>query len=204
MILYHGTAASRIQSILTSGLNPRLEADGNWFTTVKSNSELVYMASDPDICEHYSLRAALVEEDRHGAVLSIDTSLLDESLFRVDENFIDLEERGVFQNCVTSRRIEQATEAALDTRWRESLSRFGGCSYLGTVPPSALSIHSVSPIEKNRFYRREFVVNGSTEANCRVQDAFISNFLYDTTRKTYVTADTRLPIGNWVNVIWQQ
>jgi hypothetical protein len=178
MFLYHGTASVNVENILLNGLFPRKNNLGNWFTNIKSHSDLVYMIKDVKFSEQYALRSAIVNQDDRGAILKIDLDMLDKSFLRVDENFLDIEERGDFANCDIAKRQEQRSKAAQDTRWEESLSKFGCCTYFGVVPPEAISVKEIKNIESIPFFREEFVQYSEPSSNCYVYDTFLSNFCF--------------------------
>jgi hypothetical protein len=186
MYLYHGTASVNVESILRDGILPRRNGLGNWFTNIKSNSDLVYMLKDPKIGDHYALRSAIVNQDSHGVILQIDLDKLDKSLLRVDENFLDIESRGEYTNCGIEERQKQRLLASLDSRWQESLDKFGACTYYGTVPAEAISVKEVKPIKSIRYYREEFEEHSSPTSNCYVYDVFLSQFSFHEDMNTWV------------------
>jgi hypothetical protein len=194
MILYHGTASSNVDSILSEGLKPRKNNLGNWFTNIKSNSELVYL-TNTDECEHYALRSAIVNQDSSGVILQIDVDKLDHDLLRVDENFIDIEERGAFVNCNIEDRQKQREKAAYDNRWEQSLQVFGSCTYYGIVPPEAISVKEIKKIKDIRYFRDEFVEHSTPQANCYVYDAFLSNFSFHLDLNVWIDRENKSPVG---------
>ena len=178
MYLYHGTASINVASILKEGIFPRKNNLGNWFTNIKSHSDLVYMLEDAKSCEHYALRSAIVNQDSHGAILQIDFDIIDQNFLRVDENFLDIEERGEYVNCDINKRKKQREIAAYDSRWKESLNKFGACTYYGVVPPEAISVKEIKAIENIRYFRKEFVEHSTPTSNCYVYDVFLSQFCF--------------------------
>ena len=174
MILYHGTASANVTSVLSEGLKPRNDELGNFFTNIGSNRELVYMSRSPNLADYYALRAAIAIDDTDSAILAIDLDKLDKSCLRVDENFIDIEERDDYANCDVERRKEQRIKAAYDTRWEDSLLRFGACTYKGVVPPEAISVKETKPIQQIRYFHPQFVAHSDATSNCIAQDIFLS------------------------------
>ena len=89
--LYHATYGPAIQSIMKNGLGGYQEA-----VWEDSQPGVVYLAKDPGVATGYAEASDMAwnrYEDSSGALdivtLEIDTSLLDASKFKIDQNVLD-------------------------------------------------------------------------------------------------------------------
>lgn len=169
MFLYHGTNAVAAEKILQEGLKTRKEIGspyGNWYEyiqydehefvqhNVASHEDMVYMTNDLVKSEFYGCVSSLVSFVDEFAILKIDLDKLDKNNLRVDENYLDLIESGYYVNIPLQQRIKQRERAFEDKRWEESLKHVGGCAYVGTIPPEAISVLERKPLIYNKFYDR--------------------------------------------------
>lgn len=152
MKLYHGTNERAARAILRDGLKPRaalpgVPTEGNWLATVPSNPEAVYLTTA------YAPFFATVAtgEDERMAFIEVDTELLDASLFRPDEDFLEQATRGQTGRppFAPPRRAGLVKRVAWfrdhihawsgQEAWRLSLEHLGTCAYYGGIPREAIS-----------------------------------------------------------------
>jgi hypothetical protein len=179
----HSTSLSNANRILKEGLKPVGNGTGNWFTNVGGNKQLVYLGSNigtSDLTiDHYALRACIVSKDRTGVVLKINPRAINYSNLRVDENFLDFEERQTSSNCPLDTRRRQRTVALHDTRWKASLTATGACAYAGTINTKAIKGVAYIDVTKTVFYRPWMLDfdRFSVRERCYIYDNWLSNFM---------------------------
>ena len=203
MLLYHGTSAKRYKKIRKEGLHPRYSDGGNWFTNIRSNREMVYLSKYTSDSEHYGLRASVVDGSKEYVILFVDTDHLDQDNLRVDENFLDIEERGAYQNCNISDRQRQREQAIKDKRWEDSVSKMGYCGHVGPIDPSLIRVYLSKELRDNRFFRPEFFSHKDPVANCYVYDVFMRDFVWHTQDMCWVFKEdwsTKVPDNYFVDV----
>lgn len=153
MKLYHGTYTAALVSIRKEGLKPRGNKDGNWIgQNVQSHPDMVYLHKDRMHALFHAYSAATINGDSHGVVLETDLRFLNPENLRVDENFLDWEERKDYALCDIKIRLKQREKAFYDTRYLDSLDKVGMCCHVGVIEPWWMrEFHSV-PVTENPFY----------------------------------------------------
>lgn len=177
MIVMHSTSAKAWSAdICSAGIAPLAArgATGNWCSGVGSNAACVYFTTRNYSAEWFAFRAALASDDDAGLVLTFDTDGLEQSALRVDENLLDLEQRGHIKNCPRALRRRQRDAAVADARWKESLDRTGMASYAGTVPADRLSVARRIPVADNPYLVPEMLERGFDRVNrLKAHDWFV-------------------------------
>ena len=152
MKLYHGTNGAWLNSILTSGLEPRgsKAARNNWKHGSQSNPKCVYLT---DSYAPYIAFNATRGKDASCAVIEIDTDLLDQERLTFDEDAWEQLGRGrdgVVGNIrertlwYRKRQLDPFTKGMFSaasgaTGWCLSLDALGTCAYEGTIPSTAIT-----------------------------------------------------------------
>ncbi len=153
MKLYHGTSSRLLPRILKRGLEPRGKRKGNWQHTVDSNPNAVYLTNA------YALYYASCAMKTHRAViLEVDTNKLNPFCLAPDEDFLEAVSRkgGQFPHIEGKPMKERVAWfrdrlAWFSVNWEESLKVLGNCTYLGTVPPHAITRYVVLPWDRSRI-----------------------------------------------------
>lgn len=158
MLLYHGTSASRLSSILEDGIRPpgATGCTTNWEHTIESNPHTVYLT---DAYGHYFAFQSSSDADKP-VILEIDTDVLDPGLdgFLVpDEDALEQGTRGLTADDPKApdgwplppddiaddmyARTRWYRERAVDLTdyWYGSLLTLGTCGFYGTIPPEAIT-----------------------------------------------------------------
>jgi len=137
--LYHGTAESAAEAILTNGIVPRYGDRPSTWGKIPSAVDRVYLAEG--YAPYYAFAAAR-DGERH-ALVEVCTAMLDERLLRPDEDFIAQALKQQNPNC---RNLSWAelnhlvlTMGNWDDCWRESLQALGTCAYTGAIPAEAIN-----------------------------------------------------------------
>ncbi len=143
-VLYHGTSAASLPTIAEKGLLPRGGGTkNNWEHTIGSNEQTVYLT------DSYAMYFAFTAEQEHegGAVLEIDTSMLDPERFVPDEDFLEQASRGMHVPH-TPGWLSKTNDMKRRTMWfREhahwfaaeiSLRGLGTVGYRGRIPFAAV------------------------------------------------------------------
>lgn len=179
MKLYHGTSYTAYQKILKDGvLKPRCTSGGNFdFENVASHPNMIYFCGGIRHEAHFhALHAAHVNNDDMCVTIEVDHVSIDESLLRVDENFLDFEERGTFINGDCDKRKKQREMAAIDHRWMKSLAVIGLCAYQGEIPMVCFSNVTIQKLEDNPCWRAEMgTISNDTVARHRYWNSLLSD-----------------------------
>jgi hypothetical protein len=161
--LYHGTDGRNIRKMLRDGIHPRkLTRKNNWKHGAESNPHAVYLTT-----AYAGYFARLASKTSLLGILEIESSELDEDLFRPDEDFIEQASRKAEED------IQGRTEYFRDNihdyahLWEKSLEYLGTCSYVGNILPSAITRASTFDSKKNRYIARELLDPTITIANFR-------------------------------------
>jgi len=172
--LYHGTAGENVSAILKRGIKPRrLTRKNNWKHSVASHKHAVYLTSA--YAGYFAHQAAKTSQL---GIIEIDTDLLDEELFRPDEDFL---EQATRTGKTSNRKLERLKTASMEQRtkwfsahldefagaWEHSVTHLGTCCYLGEIPPGAIARASVFDYKKNPLVARELLEPTITIANFR-------------------------------------
>lgn len=150
MLLYHGTNAEYLNSILKSGLVPRGRKQGNW-NEIPSHPDCVYLAT-------YGAYFAVRFE--RWLILEIDTERLNRSDLLPDEDVIanvcldppkrmvTEQERIAYAECIARARsklkkgvIKSPSGKSVD--WGFSLKYLGTCCHDGAVPAKAITRYAM-------------------------------------------------------------
>jgi hypothetical protein len=179
MKLYHGTSHTAYKSILKDGmLKPRENNPGTWLgNNIASHPKMVYLTNSIESGMFHALHSSCVAGDKTEVILEINSDHLNHNNLRVDENWLDILERGTCKNCPFDLRRIQRDAALIDTRWRESLAGVGCCAYLG--PIEQIRIESVRMIsnENNPFYRQEMTAGKTKKERAEVFNNLLSGHL---------------------------
>ncbi len=161
MKLYHGTSSALAKQALRVGLKPRiLHGKSNWKHTVESNPTCVYLTT-----AYAGYFAHCAAKTSHLGILEIDTDLLDHSLLMPDEDFLEQGTRGVGPDKLSPFLKKMCRECGDDMKkrtlwfrrnlpafqdlWEKSLEFLGNCSYMGTIPASAITRAATFNWKKN-------------------------------------------------------
>lgn len=147
MLLYHGTSAKHIESILEHGLIPRGKAESNW--PASSSEHHVYLTQAYGMYFAQSARKAASEDL---LIVEVDTTLLDERNLHADEdsaafswgrgnlasNFApppgaDLKQQAMHFSSLLPALADDGFDHVA------SLEMLGNCSHHGVIPVSAIS-----------------------------------------------------------------
>ena len=139
MILYHGTALHRLDSILKSGLLPRGRGrKGNWDGCARSHDGYTYLSSWMPV--YYAANAMQGNEDR-AVILKVE---VDEVDLYPDEDF-------VFQNLshALGKPLEDLQQRVKLDRYKKvakaSLAHYGSVATRFVLPGKILAHHVLSP-----------------------------------------------------------
>lgn len=145
-VMYHGTSAKALSSILTSGLRPRGRGRGNW--DQRSHSRAVYLTTA------YGLHFAAAAARRGDAflILEVDCRHLDCSLLAPDEDFLEQSTRGSEDFCGCGSDLKSRTawlkKRALSSfghHWPDSIKGLGTCAYHAPISPRLVTRAAVVP-----------------------------------------------------------
>jgi hypothetical protein len=143
-VLYHGTSVASLPEIAAKGLLPRGGGTkNNWEHTIGSHEETVYLT------DSYAMYFAFCaeKEGEGGAVLEIDTAMLDPNLFVPDEDFLEQASRGMHV-AHTPGWLSKSEDMKRRTLWFRqhanwfppeiSLRGLGTVGYRGRIPYAAV------------------------------------------------------------------
>jgi|HigsolmetaGSP11D_1036233.scaffolds.fasta_scaffold00317_2 Dynein, heavy chain len=137
MRLYHGTSYSALRRIAHEGVVPRGDRESTFQKTAPSNPNAVYLTDTYPV-----YFAAVSANGGIGAVIEIETNLLDEDRFNADEDVLEQTRtiptpRGasLVERVIYCR--DRLNEERFD--YRESLRKMGTCTYFGVIPPEAIT-----------------------------------------------------------------
>jgi hypothetical protein len=158
MILYHGTLASLVPSIMESGLEPRGDRPSHdEYMQSPSMPQFVYLTGIYALALEHACRIS--ERTAGGAnvaVLELDMSALKRRFIYPDEDYLSGEWNSDFLFWTLDEQLA-FMEDKRDT-WKESLATFATIAYKGVVPATALSRCRVprwfEQEKRRRFVRR--------------------------------------------------
>lgn len=134
MLLYHGTSALNLDSILKKGILPRGRKKGNW-EEFPSHKKLVYLTK----AYPFYFAGCSLKKSEKALVLEIDTDLLDENNLFPDEDFIAQSSGDQFGKTSKIRQANILRQLdGLRHYWKLSLEKIGNCGHLGTILPKAI------------------------------------------------------------------
>ena len=136
MLLYHGTSAKHLESVLTNGLRPRGDGKGNW-EEYPSRDDMVYLTNS---YAFYFAACAESDDDSRVLVVEIDTDRLAPQRFYPDEDYIArrvMREQGLPLEQVHHQFKERLEE--FREQWQDCLANMATCCYRGAIPPSAFT-----------------------------------------------------------------
>jgi hypothetical protein len=158
--LYHCTHAENISNILKNGLRPRrLTGKDNYAKKKLSSHEDAVYLTEGNIALYLN---RLKSTDL--AVIVVDPSLLDETKFYPDEDwlacFLGMSKSGFWSYTDENSQAKRIKEtliarnnlSAYQSHWRGSLAGFGNVSYKGMIPPDAIKRVVRHP---DRFYEKD-------------------------------------------------
>lgn len=146
MLLYHGTRASALPSIRSSGLRPRGRRRGNWKHSVESNPRAVYLT-----CAYLLHFAASATSRGDLLIIEIEVDALDRSRMAPDEDFLEqVTRQGQFPQAgrtmeARTRWFRKRASTVFQNYWELSLERLGTCCYHGVIPAEALTRWAIIP-----------------------------------------------------------
>ena len=139
MKLYHGTTARYLKTILTQGLTPRDEGEGNW-EEYPSRDDLVYLTT----AYPFYFGFTPTEEGEDILVVETDTEYLFDEKMLPDEDFIAQ---------IVSRQLEVSLDSVHDDVRRQlevyrehtedSLTGLGNCAYKGVIAPDQITRYCI-------------------------------------------------------------
>lgn len=155
MILYHGTTARCLVSVLKDGLKPRGPGKkGNWQHSIESNPHCVYLT---DAYAPYFAVQATRSNDK-GMVIEVDTHQLNGYALLPDEDVLEQAGRGYDDvkgdmKARTKWYRKNIHQWAGGGAWTKSLEVMGTCCFYGTIPPKAITrIALIPPEEMNQLF----------------------------------------------------
>jgi hypothetical protein len=172
--LYHGTAGENVSVMLKRGIKPRrATGKNNWKHSVASHPNAVYLTSA--YAGYFAHQAAKTSKL---GIIEIETDLLDQDLFRPDEDFL---EQATRSGKTTNPKLDRLKTKSMSARtkwfsnhldefagaWEDSVKHLGTCCYLGTIPPAAITRASVFDYKKNPLVAKELLEPTITIANFR-------------------------------------
>jgi hypothetical protein len=150
MRLYHGTSSRYLEQILKEGLTPRAERLSNW--DAESCDEVVYLTKTYGI--HFASNARKSDAEDM-VIVEIDTDLLpDQEKLLADEDALWFAwKAGVIKENEVEEYIYDLPQekqvnwfagfledfASRGCTWDWSLKTIGNCTYMGVIPPSAIT-----------------------------------------------------------------
>lgn len=142
-LLYHGTLASLVPSIMERGLEPRGDRPSHdEYMQKPSMPHLVYLTSSEGVAIDHACR---ISERKYGgapvALLGIDMAALRKRLLYPDEDYLSEEWNSDFVYW-TPEEQRKFIEYKRGT-WRESLKTLKTVAYKGIVPAKAISVHTM-------------------------------------------------------------
>lgn len=145
MKLYHGTSASRLDSILAHGLKPRARKRGNW-SRYPSRKDMVYLTT---AYAPYFGVSSLSDNDKTIAIIEVDADVLSEDCLYPDEDFIA--QAIAWQKQCPIELVHQEVRDGLEGyrhHWKDSVNGLGNAAHRGAV--SALAITRVCTVDLTR------------------------------------------------------
>lgn len=153
MKLYHGTSKKCLFRILQEGITPRsINKKSNWID-MPSHPEMVYLSNAYPFW--FSVQAS-ANNGKIGAVIEIDTDMLDNRNFLPDEDFI-CQANAAYLKSQKGKKVENLTADVKSIRnnlynyqqfWKDSLECLGSCCYSGTIPVAAITRYCVIEWDK--------------------------------------------------------
>jgi len=166
MLLYHGTNEEAAQNALKEGLKPRANTSlkGNWKHTVDSRDDCVYLSK-----VYAPYFAGCATENGRWAIIEIDTTRLDESLFLPDEDYMqqatvkaEIPDEPFYGGLRRANLAKDAKERLFKRNdwfrrnlheyrafWEQSIDRIGNCCYQGIIPGEAITRTSLFDTASN-------------------------------------------------------
>ena len=130
MILYHGTSARHLPSILSEGLRPRGRRKGNW-SEYPSRRDMVYATKA--YAPYFGIQALDDKSDNRVLIVEID---VDESNLYPDEDFI-AQALAHQRKCSIQDVHAEVRKSLEDYRhhWTDSVNGLGNAAHLGVIEP---------------------------------------------------------------------
>lgn len=140
MSIYHGTTATTSRLAFKEGLCPREKSKGNDWGEFPSMSDRVYLTAETPLYYAALSTNDVCDQDKIGAVIQLDFSLLDATKLRPDEDFFflqnviprTLEERKEYHT-LCKDKTNQNPEM-----WKDSLKEVGSVAHLDAVPAKSI------------------------------------------------------------------
>lgn len=150
MRLYHGTSSRHLEAILKDGLIPRAERKSNW--EAESCADVVYLTKTYGL--HFAANARK-DDAEDMLIVEIDTDLIpDQEKLLADEDALWFAwKAGVIKPHEVEEHVHDQPQekqvqwfagfledfSSLGCTWEWSLKTLGNCTYLGVIPPSAIT-----------------------------------------------------------------
>jgi hypothetical protein len=155
MKLYHGTKSSIAHPAFEHGLAPRgmTGSKGNW-PQCPSSDHLVYMTST---YAGYFANVAVGNSADDWAIVEVETDLLDPHFMMPDEDFLEQASRRQKVPGLRARTMEGRTRwfhnhiKDFSDMWEKSVKHLGNASYMGVIPPEAITRVSSFDPKSNRY-----------------------------------------------------
>jgi hypothetical protein len=216
-LLYHGTAASKLERIKAQGILPRSisRATDNWKHTVTSNRSAVYLTS----AYPWHFAACASKNDNRGLILEIKGDLLNPRYLCPDENFMEQASRNVGPSEEQPYLAEVGWSMKKRVRHYRNICRYnphltemslegmGTCAYYGKIPWPAVTRYVV--IEWSKLHPGMYIMAiDSTVAaiNFKIlrqrHEAYVRWFFGDPVEPSELIGLgglERLPVGAQVN-----
>lgn len=159
MKLYHGTTLKVARRAMKSGLKPRGRRKGNWDHTVLSRPDCVYLTNAYPL--YFMFAAVDTAEEDFGAVIEIDTDLLNLAYLLPDEDAVAQTNRdSEYGDSLLDRTAyfrDNLVHMFLGTTvWEQSLAALGTCCYFGVIPPEAITRYVRINRKKNTHLQLDF------------------------------------------------
>ena len=139
MLIYHGTSANNLDSILNNGINPRSDRKSNW-DKYESRDDMAYLT----LAYPFYYAACVAENDDSLVVFEINCDKLDESKLYPDEDYIA--QVVSEQDAVPLNEVHFIIRDNIDKwkdLWESSLEKMGNICYKGNVPISCVTRYVV-------------------------------------------------------------
>ncbi len=136
MLVYHGTTESAARRIISQGIRPRGNRNGNW--NIRSSAERVYLTD----CYAPAFAQHAARGGKRWALVEVDLSRLDTTLLLPDEDFLEQTCRGFDRvpGELAERTAHYRREAGnFRPEWEGCLRSLGTVAYAGVVPPTAVT-----------------------------------------------------------------
>lgn len=181
MLMYHGTSARYLQSILDRGLTPRMDGDGNWSEgDLGSRKTAVYLTNSYSL--HFAIQAASGEDM---LIVEVDLEDVPEYFRGPDEDFLEQATRGHPDLKHLGESMEERTRhfASCDWfdychLWKESIKNLGTCCVQEGVPRDLIQRYAIIPRRHPIIYMSDCSITLMNYAICGPYYRNLSKFVF--------------------------